>query len=58
MAWYYNQILSRLFKIGLVASARRHSSPAATMGNKFAFFLENSQISKIMHFKKRQKSHF
>ena len=42
MAWFYNLILPRFFEIGLVATSRRHYSPAATAVDNFAFFLRNS----------------
>src|SRR5215469_2285165 len=46
MAWYYNLILNRFFGIGLVATLRRPTGPSPSMGQKFAFFLGNSQILK------------
>jgi hypothetical protein len=49
MAWFYNLVLSCFFEIGLVAISRRLSSPAATMGRKFALFLRNPQNQKFQH---------
>ena len=58
MAWFYNLILMRFFKIGLVVTSHRFSGPSATMHRNFPFFLENSQIPKIQRFAKHQKGHF
>jgi hypothetical protein len=46
MAWFYNPILPRFFRIGLLAPMQRRYSPAATMVRKFAYSLGNSQIQK------------
>jgi len=58
MAWFYNPILSHFFEIGLVAISRRLSGPSASMNPKFALFLGNSQIRKIVTRENRPKSHF
>jgi hypothetical protein len=58
MAWFYNPVLPRFSRIGLVATSRRHYSPAATMVHKFAFFLTNSHFSKNTRSANHQKARF
>jgi|SRR5215469_2657487 len=58
MAWFYNLILLRFFEIGLVATSRRHYSPAATAVHSFAFFLGKSANFKISASLKTSKTAF
>jgi hypothetical protein len=58
MAWFYNPILPRFFRIGLLAPMQRRYSPAATMVHKSAFSLGNSQIQKFRALARPQKTGF
>jgi hypothetical protein len=51
-------LFDHFFEIGLVAFSRRNNGPAALVVCKFAFFLTNSQISKMERLKKHENRHF
>lgn len=58
MAWFYNQLLRRFFKIGLVVRLQRSHSPAATTVHEFVFLPRNSHISKFSHLAKCENRPF